>query len=133
MQDQAPDMEVAATPSSDVEVVGLKHFKRLMPLLHRLDQVGCERDTAGNRRLFMSGYCATVLLYLFNPMINSLRMLQETLQLPHVFKTLGVRRFSLGSFSESVRVFDPHQLKGITGSPHPRPASVGSEARPDFG
>ena len=38
----------------------------------------------------MSDYCATVLLYLFNPMINSLRMLQETLGLPHVFKALGV-------------------------------------------
>jgi hypothetical protein len=114
MQDQSPTVtQVLATRSSDVEVVGLKHFKRLMPLLHRLDQVGCERDTAGNRRLFMSDYCATVLLYLFNPMINSLRMLQETLPLPHVFKALGVRRFSLGSFSESVRVFDPQQLKAI--------------------
>jgi hypothetical protein len=114
MQDTPPGTDAAAaTAHGELEVVGLKHFKRLMPLLHRLDQIGCERDTAGNRRLFMSDYCATVLLYLFNPMINSLRMLQETLPLPHVFKALGVRRFSLGSFSESVRVFDPRQLKQI--------------------
>lgn len=114
MQDAPQDTDVAAaTPLREVEVVGLKHFKRLMPLLDRLEQVGCERDTAGNRRLFMNDYCATVLLYLFNPMINSLRMLQEAMLLPHVFKALGVRRFSLGSFSESVRAFDPQQLKQI--------------------
>jgi hypothetical protein len=114
MQDAPQDTDVAAIASvPKTEVVGLKHFKRLMPLLQRLEQVGCERDKAGNRRLFMSDYCATVLLYLFNPMINSLRMLQETLGLPHVFKALGVPRFSLGSFSESVRIFDPQQLKQI--------------------
>jgi hypothetical protein len=97
----------------DTDVVGLKHFRRLMPLLHRLDEVGCERDTAGNRRLFMSDYCAAVLLYLFNPAINSLRMLQQTLGLPQVAKALAVRRFSLGSFSESPRVFDAQHLQKI--------------------
>jgi hypothetical protein len=114
MQDAASDTDVSAVPTvGEVEAVGLKHFKRLMPLLHRLHDVGCGRDKAGNRLLFMDDYCATVLLYLFNPMINSLRMLQETMVLPHVFKALGVRRFSLGSFSESPRAFDPQQLKPI--------------------
>jgi hypothetical protein len=116
MPDAPQDMEIAAAavPSlREREVVGLKHFKRLMPLLRRLHDVGCDRDKAGNRRLFMDDYCATVLLYLFNPMINSLRMLQETMVLAHVFKALGVQRFSLGSFSESPRAFDPQQLKLI--------------------
>jgi Transposase DDE domain len=101
-------------PITDTDVVvGLKHFKRLMPLLHRLDEVGCARDTAGNRRLRMSDYSALVMLYLFNPMINSLRTLQQTVGLPHVARALGVRRFSLGSFSESPRIFEPGQLKAI--------------------
>jgi len=96
-----------------LQISGLKHFKRLMPLLHRLDEVGCQRDKACNRQLLMSDYCATVLLYLWNPTLNSIRMLQETLGLAHVAKALNVRRFSLGSFSESSAVFDPSHLKKI--------------------
>ena len=97
----------------EVQVQGLKHFKRLMPLLHRLDEVGCQRDKAGNRRLRMSDYCAAVLLYLFSPALNSIRMLQEAMGLAKVAKALKIRRFSLGSFSESSAVFDPSQLKKI--------------------
>jgi hypothetical protein len=100
------------TPQN-LHISGLKHFKRLMPLLHRLDEVGCQRDKAGNRQLLMSDYCAVVLLYLFNPMLNSLRMLQTGLGLQRVAQALGVKRFSLGSFSESPRVFDAQHLKQI--------------------
>jgi hypothetical protein len=92
---------------------GLKHFKRLMPLLHRLEEVGCQRDKAGNRLLTMSDYCAAVLLYLWNPTLNSIRMLQEAVGLAYVAKAMNVRRFSLGSFSESSAVFDPSHLKKI--------------------
>lgn len=98
---------------SQVHLAGLRHFKRLIPLLHRLDDVGRQRDGAGNRRLFMSDYCAAVMLYLFNPMLDSLRSLQRVLELDSVAKALGIRRFSLGSFSESVRLFDPQHLKLI--------------------
>jgi hypothetical protein len=99
--------------SDDLSVIGLKHFKRLMPLLRRLREVGCQRDTAGNRQLFMDDYCAVVFLYLFNPLLHSISKLQNALQLNHVAKALGVKRFSAGSFSESPRVFDPSQLKAI--------------------
>jgi len=95
------------------QIQGLKHFKRLMPLLRRLEKVGCERDKAGNRLLTMSDYCATVLLYTWNPTLNSIRTLQEALGLAHVAKALNVRRFSVGSFSESSAVFDPSHLKKI--------------------
>jgi hypothetical protein len=108
-------MDVVADDLSpaQVHIAGLRHFKRLMPLLHRLDDVGRERDGAGNRRLFMSDYCAVVMLYLFNPMLDSLRSLQRVLELGSVARALGIRRFSLGSFSESVRLFDPQHLKLI--------------------
>lgn len=96
-----------------IQVQGLKHFKRLMPLLHRLDQVGCQRDKAGNRLLRMSDYCAAVLLYLFSPTLHSIRTLQQAMGLAKVAKALKVRRFSLGSFSESSAVFDPSHLKKI--------------------
>ncbi len=57
--------------SSDVS--GLKYFDQLAPLLERLHDVGTERDKAGNRKLFMDQYCMMVLLFLFNPIVDSLR------------------------------------------------------------
>lgn len=93
--------------------VRLKQFRRLVPLLKRLREVGCGRDRAGNRQLHFDQYCLVIFLYLFNPLIDSLRMLQEALEFKKVAKALGVERFSLGSFSESVRVFDPAMLKQV--------------------
>jgi hypothetical protein len=107
--DQPDDKDVAAPE----KIQGLKHFKRLVPLLSRLHDVGCERDTAGNRTLFMDGYCATVVLYLLNPMIDSIAMLRAAVKVPRVAKALGVESFSAGSFSESARVFDPERLKAV--------------------
>jgi hypothetical protein len=104
---------VMAEPITEAQVQGLKHFKRLSPLLAGLRTVGCERDTAGNRTLFFDDYCKLVLLYLFNPLIDSISALQAAAALPKVAKTLGVKRFSAGSFSESVRVFEPDRLKPV--------------------
>jgi hypothetical protein len=75
--------------------------------------VGCKRDVAGNRQLFFNDYAKLVLLYMWNPLIGSLRALQQTIALPKVFETLGIRRFSLGSFSEAPAVFDPQLLKNV--------------------
>jgi hypothetical protein len=97
------------------QLCGLKYFKRLSPLLDRLHQVGTDRDRAGNRRLFFDQYCKLVLLYLFNPLISSMRMLQESLQLNKAARAVGVKRFSLGSFSEASAVFDPEALKQVIG------------------
>ena len=101
------------TPLKDTEVQGLKYFHRLLPLLQRLKEVGCERDTAGNRQLFFDDYVKLVLLYLWNPLIGSLRTLQKVVALPKVIKALGIRRFSLGSFSEAPAVFEPELLKTV--------------------
>ena len=54
-------------------------------------------------------YC----LYLFNPVVVSLRSLQQASELQKVQKLLGCKRASLGSLSEAVTVFDPERLKGI--------------------
>ena len=51
--------------------------------------------------------------------------------LPAVAKALGVGRFSAGSFSESVRVFDPDRLKPVIAelagqlAPYPRDPRLG--------
>lgn len=101
----------------------LGHLSRVFPLLDRLHDVGCDRDSAGNRQLFYSDYCKLMLLYIWNPAIDSIRRLQEASALTSVSKALGIKRFSLGSFSEAPRVFDPEQLKPIA-------AELAEELRP---
>jgi len=97
----------------DQDVQGLKFLRKIRPLLSRLRKVGTERDTAGNRRLFMDQYCSLILMSLFSPMIESLRDLQRACALDKVRKRLGVTRASIGSLSESVAIFDPAPLKEI--------------------
>jgi hypothetical protein len=92
---------------------GIKRLRHLLPLLASLHQVGCERDSAGNRRLHFDEYVTLVLLCLANPLIDSVRSLQQAGGLEKVAEQLGVGRFSLGSFSESVRVFDPEKLRQV--------------------
>ncbi len=95
------------------DITGLKYFKDLLPLFERLHEVGCQRDKAGNRQLHMDQYCALVLLFLFNPIVTSLRALQQASALKKVQRTLGSPRASLGSLSEAVQVFDPALLEPI--------------------
>ena len=74
---------------------------------------GCARDSAGNRRLFFSQYAALVLLGLFNPTLQSLNALSQVSGLRKVQKLLGGPKASVGSLSESVRIFDPKRLEAI--------------------
>jgi hypothetical protein len=97
----------------DSDIVGLKYFDRLMPLLERLHDIGTARDRAGNRTLFFDQYCAYILLFLFNPIVTSLRGIQQASELQRVQKKLGCARASLGSLSEATQVFDPEPVKEI--------------------
>jgi hypothetical protein len=92
---------------------GLKYFKLLNPLLERLHDVGTQRDTAGNRQLFFDQYAALLLLYFFNPLVTSLRGLQQASGLDKVGQKLGVAPTSLGALSEAARVFDAAALQEI--------------------
>jgi len=98
---------------TDKDIVGLKYFDQLGQLLQQLHHVGCERDKAGNRSLHMDQYCMLMLLYMFNPVVKSLRGLQQASQLKKGSKKLGCAQSSLGSLSESVAVFDAERLKPI--------------------
>jgi hypothetical protein len=97
------------------DLQGFKHFKLLMPLLERLHDDGCRRDKAGNRVLHYDQYAALILLYFFNPVVTSLRGIQQTSALQKVQRLLGCPRAALGSLSEAARVFDPDLLRGIIG------------------
>lgn len=95
------------------DITGLKYFDQLAPLLARLHEDGCARDRAGNRQLHYDQYCLLILLYLFNPIVTSLRGLQQASELAKVQKKLGCSRAALGSLSEASAVFDPRRLQEI--------------------
>jgi len=95
------------------DVTGLKYFDKLMPLLARFHDVGCRRDRAGNRTLHFDQYCLLILLFLFNPVVRSLRAIQQASELRKVQRKLGCARASLGSLSEATDVFEPDRLKEI--------------------
>jgi len=86
---------VSSTKRNEItekDVVGLKYFSRLRPLLTRLHQCGCVRDKAGNRTLHFDQYGSLVLLFLFNPIVQSLRSIQQASELKKVQKKLGCAR-----------------------------------------
>lgn len=105
------------------DIRGLKYFKMLGPLLDRLHDEGTQRDRAGNRKLFFDQYASLLLLYYFNPIITSLRGIQQAGQLAKVQKLLGCGRAALGSLSEASRVFDAESL-------HPLIAELARQAIP---
>jgi Transposase DDE domain len=117
-------------PITDRDLTGFKYFQILQPLLERLQTCGTERDRAGNRILHFDQYCSLILLFYFNPIVTSLRAIQQASQLAKVQKLLGCERSSQGSLSEAARVFDSELLREIIGELAAKalPISVGKEA-----
>ena len=70
---------------NEKDIVGLKYFSQLGVLLQQLHDVGCERDRAGNSNSNSNSnlhqYCILILLYTFNPVVTSLRRLQQASEL----------------------------------------------------
>jgi len=99
--------------SAPIEVRGFKYLLNVMPLLERLHDCGTKRDSAGNRTFFYDQYVALMLVAMFSPSIDAMRVVCRASHLKNVQKKLGVKRVSLGSFSESSHVFDPNLLLGV--------------------
>jgi hypothetical protein len=99
----------------DNDLQGLKYFKVLGPLLERLHDDACARDRAGNRKLYYDQYACLLLLFYFNPIIKSLRGIQQASTLAKVQRLFGCGRVSRGSLSEASRVFDPELLHALIG------------------
>ena len=88
---------------------GFKFLKRMRRMMTALRSCAAHQ----NRRLHYDEYATMVLMYFFSPAIESLRDLQQASGFDKVQKALGIRRMSLGSMSESVRVFDPGLLREV--------------------
>lgn len=97
------------------DLCGFKHFKLMLPILTRLHGAACARDRARNRKLHYDQFVALILLYFFNPIVSSLRAIQQTSTLKKVQRLLGCSRAALGSLSEAARIFDADLLLGIIG------------------
>jgi hypothetical protein len=84
-------------------------------MFDRLHDDATARDRAGNRRLFYDQYASLMLMYFFNPIVKSLRGIQQASTLNKVQRLLGCDSVSRGSLSEASCVFDPELLHGIIG------------------
>lgn len=112
MADRRPErVDGLKRPSSPLR--GRRLVKPLLKLVSRLHGVGAERDRAGNRKLFYDHYLTLLLMYFFNPTLDSLRALQQATGWEKTRKKLGIERAALGSLSEAARVFDAEMLRPI--------------------
>ena len=117
-------MGLCLPPSLSEETLhGFKYFRLLGPLFAHLHRAATERHRAGNRQLFYDQYASLLLLYFFNPVVTSLRGLQQTTTLAKVQERLGVHQTSLSTLSEAAYVFDAALLHEvlITLKAHLRP------------
>ena len=107
-------MGLCLPPSLSEETLqGFKYFRLLGPLFDHLHRAATERDRAGNRQLFYDQYASLLLLYFFNPVVTSLRGLQQTTTLATVQERLGIRPTSLSALSEAAYVFDAALLHEV--------------------
>jgi hypothetical protein len=106
----------AATPIRDKDLQGLKYFKVLVPLFECLHDHATARDRAGNRQLFYDQYACLLLLVFFNPIVKSLRSLEQASALDKVQRLFGAPRASRSSLSEASQVFDPELLHPLIGA-----------------
>jgi hypothetical protein len=74
----------------------------LNPLLERFHLV----KNHHNRDLHFDQYISLILFYFYNPVLTSLRGIQQASHLKKVKKLIGVKGTSLGSLSEASNVFD---------------------------
>jgi hypothetical protein len=113
------------------ELQGLKYFSAISGMLDCLHDAGCKHDKAGNRLLHMDQYMSLLLLYMFNPICTSLRAVQQASELKKVQRKLGCLRASLGSLSESARVFDSDLMQDIVKALGERLRPISSHAKLD--
>lgn len=100
----------AKQPVTEKDIKGLKYLRAFLDLLEPLADI----PVHGNRRFFMDEYVSLLLLHFFNPVLGSLRALQQATGLENVQEVTGVKRTSLGAMSESAGyVFDPELMVPI--------------------
>lgn len=91
------------------DVQGSKLLAQIMEFLAPLH----DHRPDPKRRLHYDELCGWLLIYFFTPVLDSLRGLQQVSDIDSLRQRLKLPRFSLGSFSEAVSLFDPALLAKI--------------------
>jgi hypothetical protein len=94
---------------------GFKHFRILADLTEHLHEVYIDPKHPNKRKLHYDQYLSLMLLYMFSPICDSLRMVQQATELEKVQKIVGAPRFGRGTISDAGKIFDPELLKGVIG------------------
>lgn len=97
-------------PITEKSIQGFKYLRAFHYLLEPLADI----PVHGNRQFTMEQYVSLLLLYFLNPVLTSLRSLQQATGLGNVQNLLHVKPTSLGAMSESAgHVFDPELMTPI--------------------
>jgi hypothetical protein len=110
----------------DQDIQGLKFFKVIEDLLEPLHS----HADCPNRNLCFDHLASLVLLFFLNPVLTSLRSIQQATGLRKVQRKLNIHRASLGSLSESAHVFDPELLGKIFQELAGRTEALDAHSRP---
>lgn len=94
---------------SAAEVTSLAYLKPLERLLLRLH----EEKNCPNRNLHFDRLLLLLVLSSFNPIISSLRDLEQVSALKKVQRKLGIPRLGKSTIAEALRVFDPELLAEV--------------------
>ncbi len=101
-------MSVPRTDIPQEQLTGFKYFKKFLSILDRLHDAATASDKPHNRILHFDQYVGLELIFLFNPIITSMRGLIQVSGLEKVREQLAIAPTSLGSFSEAGGVDTPH-------------------------
>lgn len=115
-------------PKPPLRPQDIRGAKYLAGVMEALRPLRAHKDCT-NRNLHFDEYVAYLLLYFFNPILTSLRGLQQASTLRKVHEKLGLPRFSLGSFSEARNVFDPSLLEPLIAHLVGQAAESGADPR----
>lgn len=96
-------------PIREKDIQGFKYLRDFFPLLERFHSVREHH----NRDFHFDKYIALLLLYFFNPVLTSLRGIQQASHLNKVKKELGIKGLGLTTLSEASTVFDADLLAPI--------------------
>jgi hypothetical protein len=97
-------------PIRPEDIHGFKYLRSFEQLLKPLADI----PVHGNRKFYMDHWVSLLLLHFFNPILDSMRGLQEATDFRNVQEIVGVKHTSLGSMSESAsKIFDPAYLEPI--------------------
>lgn len=95
------------------DITGLKYFDKLLPLFARLHEVGVPAGQGWQSPAPLRPIRCADSAVSFQPVVTSLRALQQASELRNVQRKRKCPRASLSSLSEATEVFEPELLQEI--------------------